>query len=269
MIIDHLHNDKKSLRNCSVASKKLSHASRFHLFHRICVDSDRTNLGFVEFAEFLQSDSPAAKRVHELCLRAGWGSPSSGPHCVGPSMLALISRKCPSLQSLALKYICWDRETSSSGSTPFDSVISSWTLKSLTLKGLCDREGVCDVSNIHHILSYFAKAESLHLNIRVLDPGTLAASPSFAELEVESLTINGSVHPNLTVFDFCRAICATRTSHSLRHLHIHVRCDSNEYFRLLDIFVGECPSLEDITLDLREYTRMSSSESTQCFNITA
>lgn len=207
-----------------------------------------------------------AQYIRELDLRAVWESLSSpSPQRVGPSMFALISRKCTSLQSLALNSVSWNRHASTS--TKSDFAASSWSLRSLSIRDLGDWEGGCQVSDVYHIMSFFTRVKSLHLDLEVLYPASLASLPSFSQLEVDSLTIIGPSHPTgPVVFDLCRAICASRTSHSLNRLSVAVYY--SEYLKLLEVFPGKCTSLKDITLNMREYMRMISQSyhlSIHCF----
>lgn len=257
IIVDHLHDDTASLHSCATASKKLLYTSRFHLFYRLRIHSARANMGFLEFLEFLQLDPPVAQYICELDLVADRDTRHSQAHRVGPSMLATISQKCPSLQSLALISVARDIPTTSSNQ--FDPLPLSWSLKSLSIIGLGHWTGMFGIGNILHVLSRFASVKSLKLDIQILHPDSLTVPPSFAGLEVESLTIGGPKYPNTIIFDLCRAICATRTSHSLRSLHVLVH--RNKCLEFLGIFLAGCPLLKDITLDLRAIMRRMGSKS--------
>lgn len=262
IIVDYLHDDVDSLRCCSMASKRLLAAARYHLFYRLYINSSRSRKSFSDFSDLLQSNTSVLRYIHELTLQTDdLAVLSSRLGCiVRPDMLALIFHKCPSLQSLNLRSIIWDRSTIASSiqqhppSFPGPFVRFVRPLESLSLEDPCNQDGQHELMDIVHILSCFTSVKSLHLDVKGMCSIPISVVPPLpSNFEVDSLTIEGPKPPDPSAYSLCRAIFATRTSHSLRRLHMLVR--NAKYVGLLrDVIIAECTSLTEVTLDLQEYT---------------
>lgn len=254
MVIDHLHDDRRSLAACSLVSKALLDAARYHLFYRINIDSDYSTLGFHDFFNFLLQGPPVARLIQHLSFYAGWRT--DGPHDIDARQLGLIMDRCSSLRSLTLSYVTFRSrcavKDAASASTPW--ALNGWTIPRLVIFDTINSEGASRVASYLRVISAFKHIGSLFLHCRMLDDDEQSEPMDSLpeELEIDILSITLPPFQERLLSSMCRAICGTRTSQTLQRLEVILRY--NGYLNVIsEIFAPACVELKEIQLDIRPY----------------
>lgn len=112
MIIDHLHDDKASLSNCSVVSRQWLDASQHHLFHTVRLVGVTSQWGVDSFLQLLERIPRLSQYVRTLeVLGDRWYSPHQHikASCLGPTHLAAFM-SFPCLRNLTFTSTVWDSD---------------------------------------------------------------------------------------------------------------------------------------------------------------
>ena len=111
-IIDHLHDDKPTLLDCSLVCSSWLESSRYHLFRSIRIRGDDPGRGYPEFIAFIDGSPHVHKYIQEVCFRVAGALASRPPEIrsVGPYLLSFVLETLPSLRSIILDNVSWDRQ---------------------------------------------------------------------------------------------------------------------------------------------------------------
>lgn len=114
-IIDHLHDDKPSLANCSLVCSNWLHSSRLHLFEKLAVKGEVEGHGFRDFLSFIATDAAATveyvKEVkYSVRARRGISYRDPSVRCIGPYDFAVLYRHLPSMNVFEMESLSWDKD---------------------------------------------------------------------------------------------------------------------------------------------------------------
>ncbi|THH29695.1 hypothetical protein EUX98_g4504 [Antrodiella citrinella] len=179
-VIDHLHDDKPTLKVCNLVDSSRLISARHHLFYDIVV----TQRPFVTITPFLDTHPLIATRVHNLHL---------GPqlnHILSFSTLVAILRYIPNLRSLNLDRV--HLGCSATDPTKLVSDSELFHLESLSVANI--NTSLIDTypysfNLLLTLFSLFSKVNHLHLSAVVFTRTDLSATllETYRKLPVESL----------------------------------------------------------------------------------
>lgn len=97
-VIDYLHDDKKTLRSCSLVSRTWRYRSQYHLFSSMTVGPPQRADPIPDFITTLRESANFAVRIRDLTLKGEWGRELS----VSARWLSAILEQLPKLNTLRL-----------------------------------------------------------------------------------------------------------------------------------------------------------------------
>jgi hypothetical protein len=263
-IIDHLHDDKPTLLNCSLVCRSWLDASRYHLFYSLRVRGEHPEMGFAAFLAFIDTTAHIRKYIQEVCLRGVGGLAARPPEGrrVGPYIFAFLLRTLPTLQSIILENVSWDKSLTAS---PEGYAVELWpltpskALQTLTFVRVVTEEmlslRVFRLNDILQILSSLQSLRALNLLGLTLELNSQASMrPTFPEnlkLEVMNIQSNYSRLQDATALD---AMHETMAKH-LRKLSVACRNDE-EALIVGNILRTIGPTLEELRLDHSDMTAL-------------
>ncbi|CAL1711933.1 unnamed protein product [Somion occarium] len=183
LILDHLHDDKASLKACSLVCKAWLTSCRFHLFYELHVPYCTTiaDVGFEPFADFLYDHPSVRGFIRKLVLKADDERLSEedlraihrGTAQIGPYLLVSICNMLPALHSLRLFMLDW-QNNQISGTQPWGVTTSPFPpirpLQTLSLSVVYTSlplqhiyEGDKELSTID-VLRYFSDVKKLTMS---------------------------------------------------------------------------------------------------------
>ena len=261
VIIDHLHNDKLSLRNCALVSNAWLNSSRYHLFYAIRVRGELPRRSFTDFVIFIGSTPRIRDHIRELTFRINGGLASQPPaiRCVGPYIFASVLKSLPMLRAISLNNISWDRNLITG---PDERAVQVWppvprALDTLTLSRVVTEEFLTQrIFRLNDLVELFfafsplrtMRALGMTLELNSQDPA-LQVLPEKLHLRELQLHSNYARIPLTPVLD---AIHSKMAKH-LRKLSAVVRNDG-EASVLGNILRGIGSTLEELRLDHSDLT---------------
>lgn len=209
MIIDFLHDDKASLRNCALVSREWLDASQYHLFRAIRLVGVTSPWGVDAFLRLLDRNPRFRLYVRALdVLGERWYSfhQHTKASCLGIDHLAAFA-SLPFLRDLTLTSVVWDAQRAAPAPLP------PRALDSLTLSHFTSLGGVtAALQDILAVLSPFADIAALHLlrtNVRLdPSPGPLVQIPAAVPVRLRAISLGpvsrtSTLYSALTHLQFC------------------------------------------------------------------
>ena len=259
-IIDHLHDDKKSLFSCSLVSSRWLESSRIHLFHSVIVRGEKPDRGFASFIAFLEESPTVCAYIRTLTFRvtSTLATRPRNLRSLGPHILTFVLKNVPELRALVLDNVTWDRTLlAGRNGQPIDWPPSPTSLDTVTLSRIMTEELVQSkifrLSDLVEVLWAFGPVRRLNLTTVNLEAnGPAPTLPEFSDrLHLEELF----VHANYTRIGASEALVAIHQVLS-RHLHkIDIACNNDDEAPVVGQFLRIVGStLQDLRLDLSEMT---------------
>ncbi|KAH8103557.1 hypothetical protein BXZ70DRAFT_739091 [Cristinia sonorae] len=256
LIINEVHDDKRTLADCTLVSRAWLAPASKHLFREIDI---RGRAQFNSFRAFLDSADFPARLVKRLVFgsyHSGAGEPSEEepPMELDAFALATILEKLPGVEEVTLYEVSILPVRDATQVSALDSwaprPMKSVSLDLITFNQpiyeslLCSNSGVVAESlmlrELHRILSLFSSVSKLHLEIDFLwmanlTPHALGSRPQLTNLRVQELTLNADA----CVVDMIRRSGAV-TSQNLKTLQClpYEDCSKDAMQKLLDSSPG-------------------------------
>lgn len=131
MVIDHLHDDRASLRACASVSRNWLPACRFHLFRTLTVNDVEGDACFKDLSSFLHGHPQIPPFVRELYVM---GTPGSTPSIALLGLGTLIAG-LPNVHTLKLHNIKWHHLSNSADGLPFTQGLKRLHISSTKIFG--------------------------------------------------------------------------------------------------------------------------------------
>ena len=196
MIIDHLHDDKKTLKMCSLVCKGWVPSSSFHLFSKFtwppCGEDGSYFRSNARMRIYTLSDlsSNSYKRLHGSIRWLQLGVPCAGsPEYRGfsPQDLFKVVASLPRLYGLILDHCGFRHEPLFPPST---SDISG--VRKLRLRYNCSLPRA-KLENLWNVIANFCSISSIDISYRVLQPSLRIRTPPRNLLKIKDLTIRSDL----------------------------------------------------------------------------
>lgn len=237
--IDHLHDDRKTLKACCMVSRSWKPSSQFHLFCAISVTDSSDS-----FAAFLRAYPHIAAYIRHLRF---YPAPKNGriTTIICPlHALPVILNRLPQLKSLELDSMCAVCLCES----PTACQPAPVSLKTLCLRSVADydhdaKEGVLQLFSVFSTVQLLHVIQNMGISTRrSLQPNTFTCA--IPHLKVEHIKFDCS-----NIDYICSGLLISPSIHSLGTIdvNIHNIADVNSLTNLLD---GAAQSLRDITLNI-------------------
>ncbi|KAI0792426.1 hypothetical protein C8Q75DRAFT_599949 [Abortiporus biennis] len=262
-IIDQLHDDKQSLRSCSLVSHSFQPSSRIGLFHKFRVKCSKAGIHrLIEFSNFLASKPSVAKYIPELELN---GEETYCMAILPRSTLCSILTNLPNLHSLFLVRFVW--KYSSQREVSSKDIFIPLSLRRLNLCNFSIKYSVCDRVHlpILNIFSLFGTIEELAID-RLWIPGAHHTHHIVQQqieearqehenrtlihkFQVSSFNLNASCPGAIFMMEIIR------NTSSPRYLNLHLSTSLNAN-AARTLIAHSIPSLTSLTLNIfHKYVR--------------
>lgn len=170
MVLDHLHDDKSTLKACTLVSPSWLDTSRHHLFYDLSVSVSEETRSFDAFAEFLEVSPIIGSHIRDLHFRHGtiplepfvfFTSVPKAQTRIAPDLLACILLRLPRLRGLLLDSVCIG------GSEPHEpspsSLIRPFQLCSVTLTNVRVEQSEYVGKYLADMFTLFSRVKTLRL----------------------------------------------------------------------------------------------------------
>lgn len=259
-IIDHWHNDKQMLLNCSLVCSGWLDASRYHLFRRIRVRNERSDRNMQAFISFLEATPSVHSHIRDVSIRVyGPGALPTRPaevRCIGPYAVDYLLRTLPHLHELTLENISWDRRLLAG---PDGRAVDAWPPQpkpfgKLTLARVITEEllpaRIFRLDDAIELFHAFSPLGALHIVNMHLEFDQLQRTfPEAFRLHEFYMRTNYTRLPEGPALD----VIHTALAKDLRM--VDMQCRSDEEAEAVGRFMRALgPSLEDLRLDFSDLT---------------
>ncbi|TCD64220.1 hypothetical protein EIP91_004355 [Steccherinum ochraceum] len=172
MVLDHLHEDKRTLKACTLVSPSWLDTSRHHLFYDLTVPVSEDTKSFDAFTDFLINTPLIATYIRDLRLRHGSTSlepfafftavPKSQTR-IGPDHLACILANLPRLQALLLDSVCIGGSELHGRYQHYPTTTRSFRLDSLALTNVRIEQSDYVGKHLSDLFMLFSRVQELKL----------------------------------------------------------------------------------------------------------
>ncbi|KAI0791782.1 hypothetical protein C8Q75DRAFT_805386 [Abortiporus biennis] len=236
-IVDHLHNDKTALLNCSHAARALLYPSHFHLFHDVTIDwwdnpKTQAQRDIEDFDRFLHTYPSTSVFIHSLEVKPDYGV---GWLTIDVDTLVSSVAALPRLHTLSLSCV-------SLNEMPTHPQTPSYPLRLQHLR--LDGVDFSDINVMHYFFSLFSEIDELEISscdierwANVEDSQYAARQWSPSPLRVNKLVLGPDNSDK--VFMYLEALLYPRLypNHALRSLTV-VPCQGNTDFSHMNALGG-------------------------------
>ena len=253
--IDHLHDDKISLKSCSLVSRPWLNTSRFHLFmamHVRSVRNEEPERPFAHFLHFLKTSPDAAFHIRNLSILGGdamgfyFGPPNTGI-CMHELQDVLVH--LPRLLKLEIGSLILEachRERCKDQPSPFSPV----PLDTLCFYQACAAENLTSLSQFLDLFSTIRRLRVDELSCsepnRRTQQVTIEQSSELS-LNFQCRELVGGVHMTEKIYPLLRW---SKSTHTLSYISVWPR--GREALNALGELIGGCgTALEKLSLNLQ------------------
>jgi hypothetical protein len=157
MIVDHLHDNKAALANCTLVCRSWLRAARYHLFDSIYIHLERDLDALEHFLAYLRSRPSVRTYVKDICFD-GFIETQDPPDTLDSAFLSSITELLPKVHTISLINCQWGK--------PKDTLDTSQPPKQISLRSLYINSFVAESENVRNklrILRHFSHIGHLHL----------------------------------------------------------------------------------------------------------
>lgn len=178
IVLDHLHDDRKSLKACSLVSQTFRNSSQYHLLENVALTGVKSSRGLEAFMTFVETSPRFGHYVRTLRVfgEGSWfgkyDTAETRSLSLGPTHLRFLSQ-LPALRRLFLFELLWDSHRDSPAGQPLlGQEQPSGTLEKLVLHHVTSSR-FQQPGEIHHgvyaqdvldLLSFFSQIKTLNFS---------------------------------------------------------------------------------------------------------